>query len=197
MRIVATTSLPAVNRPNDDRWNAGRTYQLTKPKKIFSPDRFDLLTGRVKYTVCPCPGYVLSGVRPVRVVSVRVMSCPGCVCSGSVLSGLCLSRLCRSTKRNHGTPLPAPSIKRTVKIDDNNEVYHHLEWKPVAVVRDILELKDGETLIDLDQDKLGEMEVVSSCNTRKEAFNMKSAARDISNYQSINQSYYLQNRNTN
>ena len=100
-------------------------------------------------------------------------------------------------ERNHGTPLPAPSIKRTVKIDDNNEVYHHLEWKPVAVVRDILELKDGETLIDLDQDKLGEMEVVSSCNTRKEAFNMKSAARDISNYQSINQSYYLQNRNTN
>ena len=100
-------------------------------------------------------------------------------------------------KRNHGTPLPAPSIKRTVKIDDNNEVYHHLEWKPVDVVRDILELKDGETLIDLDQDKLGEMEVVSSCNTRKEAFNMKSAARDISNYQSINQSYYLQNRNTN
>ena len=27
MRIVATTSLPAVDRPNDDRWNATRSCQ--------------------------------------------------------------------------------------------------------------------------------------------------------------------------
>ena len=54
-----------------------------------------------------------------------------------------------------------------MKIDDNNEVYHHLEWKPVNVNRDVLDLKDGETLLDLDQDKLGDKEVLSSCNTRK------------------------------
>ena len=28
MRIVATTSLPAVDRPNADRWNAARSCQL-------------------------------------------------------------------------------------------------------------------------------------------------------------------------
>ena len=27
MRIVATTSLPAFDRPNDDRWNAARSCQ--------------------------------------------------------------------------------------------------------------------------------------------------------------------------
>ena len=27
MKIVATTSLPAVDRPNTDRWNAGRSCQ--------------------------------------------------------------------------------------------------------------------------------------------------------------------------
>ena len=56
-----------------------------------------------------------------------------------------------------------------MKIDDNNEVYHHLEWKPVDVNSDVLDLKDGETLVDLDQDKLGEKDIVSSCNTRKES----------------------------
>ena len=29
MKIVATTSLPAVDRPNADRWNAARSRQLT------------------------------------------------------------------------------------------------------------------------------------------------------------------------
>ena len=28
MKIVATTSLPVVNRPNADRWNAARSRQL-------------------------------------------------------------------------------------------------------------------------------------------------------------------------
>ena len=27
MKIVATTSLPAVDRPNADRWNAARSFQ--------------------------------------------------------------------------------------------------------------------------------------------------------------------------
>ena len=30
MKIVATTSLPAVDRPNADRWNAARSRQKTK-----------------------------------------------------------------------------------------------------------------------------------------------------------------------
>ena len=30
MRIVATTSLPLVDRPNDDRWNAARSCQKEK-----------------------------------------------------------------------------------------------------------------------------------------------------------------------
>ena len=30
MKIVATTSLPAVDRPNADRWNAARSRQLTE-----------------------------------------------------------------------------------------------------------------------------------------------------------------------
>ena len=33
MKIVATTSLPAVDRPNADRWNAARSRQnQTKPR---------------------------------------------------------------------------------------------------------------------------------------------------------------------
>ena len=70
-------------------------------------------------------------------------------------------------KHNHGLPLPKPTVKRTVKIDDKTEVYHHLEWKSTNVDGDVLELKEGETLIDLDQDKLTEEELLSSCNTRK------------------------------
>ena len=33
MKIVATTSLPAVDRPNADRWNAARSCQKRKEKK--------------------------------------------------------------------------------------------------------------------------------------------------------------------
>ena len=32
MKIVATTSLPAVDRPNADRWNAARSRQYKKEK---------------------------------------------------------------------------------------------------------------------------------------------------------------------
>ena len=33
--FVATTSLPAVYRPNDDRWNAARSCQKVERKKAF------------------------------------------------------------------------------------------------------------------------------------------------------------------
>ena len=38
MKIVAATSLPAVDRPNADRWNAARSRQFLcqHPKKKFS-----------------------------------------------------------------------------------------------------------------------------------------------------------------
>ena len=35
MKIVATTSLPAVNRPNVDRWNAARSRQLIMSVKGY------------------------------------------------------------------------------------------------------------------------------------------------------------------
>ena len=38
--LVATTSLPAVYRPNDDRWNAERLYQY----KLKCTDRLGILT---------------------------------------------------------------------------------------------------------------------------------------------------------
>ena len=33
MKIVATTSLPAVDRPNADRWNAARSRQYLQGEK--------------------------------------------------------------------------------------------------------------------------------------------------------------------
>ena len=91
-----------------------RVAHATKNIKIFFPERFAFLGVRVEYNVCPCPVYVLSGLCPVRVVSVWVMSvsglcprvksvsglclCPGYVPSGLCLSGLCLSMLCPSTR---------------------------------------------------------------------------------------------------
>ena len=36
MKIVATTSLPAVDRPNADRWNAARSRQKKKKEKIMT-----------------------------------------------------------------------------------------------------------------------------------------------------------------
>ena len=35
MKIVATTSLPAVDRPNADRWNAARSRQLAESFHIL------------------------------------------------------------------------------------------------------------------------------------------------------------------
>ena len=36
MKIVATTSLPAVDRPNADRWNAARSRQLPTMHKLLT-----------------------------------------------------------------------------------------------------------------------------------------------------------------
>ena len=36
MKIVATTSLPAVDRPNADRWNAARSRQKREKNGVFS-----------------------------------------------------------------------------------------------------------------------------------------------------------------
>ena len=38
MKIVATTSLPAVDRPNADRWNAARSHQKIEYEKIYGED---------------------------------------------------------------------------------------------------------------------------------------------------------------
>ena len=35
--LVATTSLPAVDRPNADRWNAARSCQLLQHLYVFPP----------------------------------------------------------------------------------------------------------------------------------------------------------------
>ena len=48
-----------------------------------------------------------------------------------------------------------------------------MEWKSTNGNTDVLDLKDGETLLELDQDKLGEKEVLSSCNTRKGSIQYK------------------------
>ena len=37
MKIVATTSLPAVDRPNANRWNAARSCQLVLTEKLSHP----------------------------------------------------------------------------------------------------------------------------------------------------------------
>ena len=37
MKIVATTSLPAIDRPNADRWNAARSRQLDYCKHVNCP----------------------------------------------------------------------------------------------------------------------------------------------------------------
>ena len=36
MKIVATTSLPAVDRPNADRWNTARSCQKIIPEESYS-----------------------------------------------------------------------------------------------------------------------------------------------------------------
>ena len=70
-------------------------------------------------------------------------------------------------KSKHGSPLPTPSIKHTRKVDHNSEIYHHLEWKTTKHSGRELKLQNGETLFDLDMDKLAADEIRSSCNTRK------------------------------
>ena len=57
-------------------------------------------------------------------------------------------------KSNHGKPLPAPTIKYTQRVDDNSEIYHFLEWKHNDHGGKELDLENGETLFDLDLDKL-------------------------------------------
>ena len=55
MKIVATTSLPAVDHPNADRWNAARSrQQLNLVKK-------ELLTG-----IVPVNKELLTGTVPVN-----------------------------------------------------------------------------------------------------------------------------------
>ena len=44
MEIVATTSLPAVDRPNADRWNAACSRQFNKVSKV---DAATLVWGRL------------------------------------------------------------------------------------------------------------------------------------------------------
>ena len=70
-------------------------------------------------------------------------------------------------KSKHSSPLPTPSIKKTKKVNNNSEVYHHLEWKTTEHTGKQLELENGETLFDLDVDKLAADEIKSTCNTRK------------------------------
>ena len=64
-------------------------------------------------------------------------------------------------KANFGLPLPTPTIQRTVKLNNNTEIYHYLEWK--AVTGEKLKLKDGETLFDLNDDVLSEEELKVKC----------------------------------
>ena len=41
--LVATTSLPAVYHPNDDRWNAARSCQLEECKEGLNKDVEELI----------------------------------------------------------------------------------------------------------------------------------------------------------
>ena len=55
MKIVATTSLPAVDRPNADRWNAARSRQLVnlmkEPHFMLSLTQLSLILFLYFYTV--------------------------------------------------------------------------------------------------------------------------------------------------
>ena len=48
MKIVATTSLPAVDRPNADRWNAARSRQYV----LLYPGYHEYYRAVVVYTQC-------------------------------------------------------------------------------------------------------------------------------------------------
>ena len=45
-------------------------------------------------------------------------------------------------------------VTETVKVDEASEVFHHLEWKMSKNSNKNLEIEDGCTLFDLNQDKL-------------------------------------------
>ena len=68
---------------------------------------------------------------------------------------------------NLGTPLPTPTVKKTVKNGSGTEIFQHLEWKTSGLDSEALKLRDGESLFDIDQDKLEQDEILSTCNTRK------------------------------
>ena len=54
MIIVATTSLPAVDRPNADRWNAARSCQyFGAPNLLLDPRIFTLKFGWTQTFVGP------------------------------------------------------------------------------------------------------------------------------------------------
>ena len=57
MKIVATTSLPAVDRPNADRWNAARSRQL---KKHLTKIEYGINSGRQKRDSTPFSTILLS-----------------------------------------------------------------------------------------------------------------------------------------
>ena len=66
-------------------------------------------------------------------------------------------------KARYGLPLPTPTIKQTIKLENDTEIYHHLEWKATAGKK--LQLKEGETVFDMNEDILSEEELKSTCNT--------------------------------
>ena len=72
-----------------------------------------------------------------------------------------------SVKTNLGTPPPTPTVKKTVKNGSGTEIFQHLEWKTSGLDSEALKLRDGESLFDIDQDKLEQDEILSTCNTRK------------------------------
>ena len=72
-----------------------------------------------------------------------------------------------SVKTNLGTPLPTPTVKKTVKNGSGTEIFQHLKWKTSGVDSETLKLCDGESIFDIDQDKLEQDKILSTCNTMK------------------------------
>ena len=126
MNIVATTSLPAVDRPNADRWNAACSRQyifrvnptseyeeahgttlVMYSEIIFSVSGLNTLSVRVRVVslsgLRPVRVMSLSGLCPcpgyvpVRVVSVRVVSVRVVSCPGCVCPGCVVAPLKGST----------------------------------------------------------------------------------------------------
>ena len=67
---------------------------------------------------------------------------------------------------NHGKPLPSPIIKYTTKVNDDTEIYQHLEWN-VSDAGEKLKSFDSEKLFELEMQKLAADELRSTCNTQK------------------------------